>query len=158
MPADHDLDRLDRSILKILQIDNRTPQREIAERVGLSAPAVQRRIKRMEDTKVIQRNVAIVSPAAVHQEITVIVEVEMNSELGALHDAARSAFLSAKEVQQAYYVTGDVDFILIVVLGTMEEYEMLTRRLFFGNHNVKRFRSYVAMERVKVGLDIDTGA
>jgi DNA-binding Lrp family transcriptional regulator len=52
-------DSFDRAILAILQRDNATPQREIAESVSLSAPAVQRRIKRLEETGVIRANVAV---------------------------------------------------------------------------------------------------
>jgi DNA-binding Lrp family transcriptional regulator len=57
-------------------------------------------------------------------------------------------------VQQCYYVTGEADFVLVIVIPTMAAYEALTRRLFFGNTNVKRFRTFVAMDRVKVGLSV----
>jgi len=49
------------------------------------------------------------------------------------------------------------DFILLVVVRTMADYEALTRRLFFDNNNVKRFRSFVSMVRVKVGLTVPFG-
>ena len=55
-------------------------------------------------------------------------------------------------MQQCYYVTGDADFVLVVVVPDMAHYEALTQRLFFGNNNVKRFKTSVAMDRVKVGL------
>lgn len=148
------LDRFDLAILAILQRDNATPQRAIGEAVNLSAPAVQRRIKRMEEEGVIQANVAVVDPAKVGQPITIFVEVEMESEHARLIDAAKRQFTAAPEVQQCYYVTGEADFILIVVVPTMAAYEALTRRLFFGNNNVKRFRTFVAMDRVKVGLAV----
>ncbi|WP_407114269.1 Lrp/AsnC family transcriptional regulator [Bradyrhizobium sp. LMG 9283] len=147
-------DCFDLAILDILQRDNKTPQRAIAEAVGLSAPAVQRRIRRMEATGTIVANVAIVDPSSVRREITVFVEVEMDSELGHMHDQAKRAFSEAPEVQQCYYVTGEVDFILIITVGTMSDYEALSRQLFFGNNNVKRFRSFIAMDRVKTGLSV----
>ena len=149
------LDRFDLAILDVIQKDNKTPQRTIAESIGLSAPAVQRRIKRMEETGTIMANVAVVDPSHVRHEITVFVEVEMYSEFGATHDATRNSFAEAPEVQQCYYVTGEVDFILLVVVRTMADYEAMTRRLFFSNKNVKRFRSFVAMDRVKVGLNVE---
>ncbi|TIO55284.1 MAG: Lrp/AsnC family transcriptional regulator, partial [Mesorhizobium sp.] len=62
------------------------------------------------------------------------------------------------EVQQCYYVTGEADFILVVTVATMADYEALTRRLFFENNNVRRFRTFVAMDRVKVGLEVPVGA
>jgi len=149
-----ELDAFDRAILAILQKDNATPQRAIGERVNLSAPAVQRRIKRMEETGVIRANVALVDPAKVGHPITIFVEVEVESERAELIDAAKRGFAQVSEVQQCYYVTGEADFILVVTVATMADYEALTRRLFFENNNVKRFRTFVAMDRVKVGLEV----
>ena len=146
------LDRADLAILAILQRDNLTPQREIGEAVHLSAPAVQRRIKRMTESGVIQANVALVDPAAVGCPVTLFVEVEVISETADQIQAAKAAFRAAPEVQQCYYVTGDADFVLVVVVPGMAHYEALTQRLFFGNNNVKRFKTSVAMDRVKVGL------
>lgn len=152
-----DLDGFDLAILAILQRDVTTPQRVIGDAVNLSAPAVQRRIKRMEAAGVIRANVAVVAPERVGRLITVVVEVELESEQVALVDQTKKSFVDALEVQQCYYVTGEFDFILVVTVTSMTEYEALTRRLFFGNANVKRFRSFVAMDRVKVGLTVPLG-
>jgi Lrp/AsnC family transcriptional regulator, leucine-responsive regulatory protein len=156
-PSTIDLDQFDLSILDILQKDNSTPQRNIGDAIGLSAPAVQRRIKKMEESGVILANVAIVDPARVGKQITIFVEVEVESERYDLIDAAKKSFTAAPEVQQCYYVTGEADFILVVTIANMREYETLTRRLFFENQNVKRFRTFVAMDRVKVGLSVPIG-
>ncbi|TXI01786.1 MAG: Lrp/AsnC family transcriptional regulator [Rhizobium sp.] len=150
------LDAFDRRILEILQRDNTTPQRTIGEMVNLSAPAVQRRIKRMTEDGVIRANVAVIDPAAVGQVITIFVEVEVISETAQQIEEAKTAFSAAPEIQQCYYVTGEADFILVIVVPSMADYEALTRRLFFGNNNVKRFRTFVAMDRIKVGLSIAT--
>jgi len=80
--------------------------------------------------------------------------VEMESERADLIDAAKREFAAAPEVQQCYYVTGEADFMLVILVPTMSTYEALTRRLFFGNNNVKKFRTFVAMDRVKVGLAV----
>ena len=152
-PGPLTLDSFDLAILNILQRDNTTPQRAIGEAVHLSAPAVQRRIRRMEEAGIIRANVAVVDPTKVGQSITIFVEVEVISETAELIDAKRE-FASAPEVQQCYYVTSEADFVLVVVVPTMTAYEALTRRLFFGNNNVKRFRTFIAMDRVKVGLAV----
>lgn len=151
-----ELDPFDLAILAMLQRDNTTPQRVIGGAVNLSAPAVQRRIKRLEASGVIIANVAVVDPAAVGQPITILIEVELDSERADLIGAAKQQFLATPEVQQCYYVTGEADFVLIVVVPTMAAYEALTRRLFFGNSNVRKFRTFVAMDRVKVGLSVPT--
>lgn len=149
------LDEFDRKILTVLQRDNTTPLRTIGDAVNLSAPAVQRRIKRMREEGVIRANVAIVDPDAVGQSITIFVEVEVISESAQQIEDAKKEFAASPEIQQCYYVTGEADFVLVIVVPTMTDYEALTRRLFFGNNNVKRFRTFVAMDRVKVGLAID---
>lgn len=148
------LDNFDRRILEILQRDNKTPQREIARAVNLSAPAVQRRIRRMEDAKIILANTAVVDPVSVGLPITILVEVEMENEQAEKYDAVKRAFMATPEIQQCYYVTGECDFILVINVSTMTEYEALTRKLFFSNNNVKRFRTFVTMDRVKVGATI----
>lgn len=153
-PSSIALDSFDLMILNILQRDNTTPQRVIGESINLSAPAVQRRIRRMEEAGVIQANVAIVDPTQVGHLITIFVEVELISETSELIDAAKREFAALPEVHQCYYVTGEADFVLVVVVPTMTAYEALTRRLFFGNNNVKRFRTFVAMDRVKAGLAV----
>lgn len=152
-----ELDGFDLVILAILQRDTKTPQRAIAEAVNLSAPAVQRRIRRMEEIGVITAHVAVLDPMRLGAEVTLFVEVEMESERAELFDAAKALFAATPEVQQCYYVTGEADFILIIVVPTMADYEALTRRLFFANNNVKRFRTFVAMDRLKVGLTVPLG-
>ena len=149
-----ELDRFDLDILDILQRDNLTSQRAIGEAINLSAPAVQRRIKKMEEAGVIKANVAVIYPPSVGQAITILVEVHVESERIDLLDATKARLAAAPEVQQCYYVTGDADFILVVTVPTMSAYEALTRRLFFENANVKRFRTLVVMDRVKVGLTV----
>jgi Lrp/AsnC family leucine-responsive transcriptional regulator len=148
------IDEFDRKILAILQADNMTPQRTIGEAVNLSAPAVQRRIKRLTEAGVISGNVAVVDPEAVGQVITIFVEIEVFSETAEQIESAKREFAGTPEIQQCYYVTGEADFILVIVVPSMADYEALTRRLFFGNNNVKRFRTFVAMDRVKVGLGV----
>ncbi len=149
-----DLDDFDRKILAILQRDNRTPQREIGAAVNLSAPAVQRRIRRLEAAGVITANVAVVSAPAVGRPLTIIIEVEMESERPDLLDAMKATFLAAPEVQQCYYVTGQVDIVLVVTVPDMAGYDDLTRRLFLGNPNLRKFRTLVVMNALKTGLAV----
>lgn len=148
------LDEFDLAILEELQVNNRTSLQEIGKSVNLSAAAVQRRVRRMEDAHVIQSNVAIVDPASVGRPITIVVEVQIDSEQADLMDSARREFAAAPEVQQCYYVTGAADFILVLTVSTMEEYEQLSRRLFLENRNVKHFNTFVAMNRVKTSLRV----
>ncbi|MDB5581498.1 MAG: Lrp/AsnC family transcriptional regulator [Bradyrhizobium sp.] len=147
-------DRFDRAILRILQRDNRTPQRTIAESVNLSAAAVQRRIAAMEAAGTIERNVAIVDPGAVELAITAIVEVHLVDERLKTVDSAKASFRAAPEVQQCYYVTGGISFVLVIIVPDLIAYEAMTQRLFARNEAVASFRSLIALDRVKVGAEI----
>lgn len=148
------LDRYDRAILAIVQRDNKTPQRAIAEAVNLSTAAVQRRIAAMEKAGVIVANVAVVDPDAVAATITAIVEVQLKDERAPTSDRAKALFRNAPEVQQCYYVTGGISFVLVIVAPSMPAYESLTRRLFAENELVVHFRTLVALDRVKTGTAI----
>ncbi|WP_171205962.1 Lrp/AsnC family transcriptional regulator [Ruegeria sp. HKCCA0235A] len=145
------LDDFDRAILRILQQDNRTTQHKIGEAVNLSAPSVQRRIRRMEAEGVIRANVAVVDPAAVGLQLTIFVELELVSETPDEIDAVKKSLLNAPEVQQCFYVTGEVDFMIVVVVESMADYEDFTRRMFFENGNIRKFRTFVSMDTIKSG-------
>lgn len=148
------LDGFDRAILRILQRDNKTPQRIIGEAVNLSAAAVQRRIVAMEEAGIIRKNVALIDPAAVNMGITAIVEVHLVDERLHTVDNAKAQFRAAPEVQQCYYVTGGTSFVVVVVVADMIAYEATTRRLFAQNEAVASYRSLIALDRVKMGAEI----
>ncbi len=149
-----ELDTFDISILNLLQKDNFTPQRDIGDKIGLSAAAVQRRIKRLTETGFIMTNTSVLNSQKLGNLITICVTVAMENEKIESIDEAKFLFKSCPEVQQCYYVTGDTDFILIVVVPSMHYYEQLCRRLFFANSNIKRFRSFIATDLVKIGSNI----
>lgn len=148
------LDSFDLKLLAAIQQDARIPQNELGETVNLSTAAVNRRLKRLADEGVIERYAAVLSPNALGYGLTIIANVEIESEQLDQLDATRRSFEACPYVQQCYYVAGEWDFILIFVVQHMEQYNELTRELFFGNGNVKRFRTHVALSCDKVGLTL----
>ncbi|KAA0981547.1 Lrp/AsnC family transcriptional regulator [Pseudomonas sp. ANT_J12] len=142
------LDVYDRKLLTLLQKNNRMSQRQLAEEVNLSPSAVNRRIAALEAAGVIKENVSIVDPASVGRPITVLVEVKLESERLDLLDQIKKRFVTCPQVQQVYYVTGDFDFLLVLNVRDMGEYEQLTRELFFFG-NIKQFKTFVAMQNNK---------
>ena len=74
------------------------------------------------------------------------------SEQLALLDQMKQRFLAREEIQQCYYVTGDFDFILVLTARDMKEHEQIARAIFFADKNVKAFKTFVTMDRVKAGL------
>lgn len=112
-------DDFDRAILAILQRDNTTPQREIAEAVHLSAPAVQRRIKRLQEAGIIRANVAVLDQCRLGRPLTIMVEVRVASEQPHRVAPFRRRVQEDPAVQQCYAITGDADFLLILTAASM---------------------------------------
>eukprot|EP01030_Chromulinospumella_sphaerica_P002679 gene2679-2621_t len=148
------LDRFDLAILDILQAENTTPQRAIAQAVNLSAPAVQRRIQRLKDSGVIRANVAVLDPVKVGKPLTIVLEVHLDNERPDRTAPLRARIAAEDAVQQCYSVTGEADYLLVVNVASMADYEALTRRLFEGDDNIKRFRTSVALASLKTGLRV----
>ena len=148
------LDSYDRVLLAALQEDARVPQSALGERASLSTAAVNRRLKLLAGEGVIERYTACINPKALGYDLTIVVEVKVESERADLLDAMQRSFAACPQVQQCYYVAGDCDFVLIFLVRDMEQYVELTRRLFFESNNVKSFKTLVAMNRVKTGLGV----
>ncbi|KVP01979.1 AsnC family transcriptional regulator [Burkholderia ubonensis] len=148
------LDAFDRKLLMEVQRDAQTPQNELGARVNLSTAAVNRRLRRLAEDGVIERYTSVVAPEKVGYALTIVVNVEMEREQIDQIDAMKRTFERCPQVQQCYYVTGEWDFVLILTVRDMDQYNALTRQLFFSNNNVKRFKTLVSMGRVKVGLDV----
>jgi len=149
-----DLDARDRHLLDLLQEDARQPLEALAREVGLSAPAVQRRLKRLRRDGVIRRDTIEVRPEAVGLPMTFIVAVELERERAEQIDAFRRKVLREPRVQQCYYVTGEADFILIVLGRDMDDFEAFTRRVFFDDPNVRHFRTSVVMGEAQRSLGV----
>ncbi|GAA4034401.1 Lrp/AsnC family transcriptional regulator [Allokutzneria multivorans] len=151
------IDDVDRAILAILQRNSRTIAEDIGAEVGLSAAAVQRRIKRLRENGTINREVAVLDPRALGQEMTFVVLVELERERAHLLEELRRRFLEDEHVQQCYCVTGQIDFVLVISARDMAEFDAVTRRVLFDNPTVRRFTTNVVLDRVKVGLTVPTG-
>jgi len=148
------LDDFDLALLDAIQRDATRSQQELGAHVNLSSAAVNRRLKKLADDGVIRKTVSLVDPARVGYPLTIIAEVEVESERLDLLDAMKRSFLTCPQVQQCYYVAGECDFVLVFLVKDMAQYTTLTRELFFENNNVKRFRTLVSMSNVKVGLEV----
>ncbi|SDM35982.1 DNA-binding transcriptional regulator, Lrp family [Franzmannia pantelleriensis] len=152
------LDQFDLALLEAVQQDATISQQDLGARVNLSSAAVNRRLKKMNMHGVIRKTVALVDPAHLGYALTVITEVEVESERLDLLDAMKRSFLACPQVQQCYYVAGACDFVLVMLVRNMEEYTQLTRELFFESNNVKGFKTLVSMSNVKVGTAVPVGS
>ncbi|MBN4664498.1 Lrp/AsnC family transcriptional regulator [Pandoraea nosoerga] len=152
------LDSYDVALLAAIQRDATTPQHALGAQVNLSSAAVNRRLRKLADEGVTRKTVTLVNPASVGYPLTVITEVEVENERLDLLDAMKRSFLACPQVQQCYYVAGECDFVVIMVVRDMAQYTELTRALFFESNNVKRFKTLVTMSHVKAGLEVPLDA
>lgn len=154
------MDRVDKKILALFQSDTRRIAAEIGEAVGLSAAAVQRRLKRLRETGMIRREIAVLDPAMAGVPITCIVTLGLIPHAGPHQqiDRFKRDMKAASEIQQCYHVTGTMDFVLVVTAKSMEDYAAFTRTWFESNATVARYDTHVVLERVKVGLEVPIGA
>ncbi|QIE55667.1 Lrp/AsnC family transcriptional regulator [Pikeienuella piscinae] len=148
------MDSFDVKLLELIQENSRLTADQLSEFVNLSPSACQRRIKRLRDDGVIEAEVAVLSPAAVGRGLMMVVGVTLEREHPDIINGFKESMRAMPEVMQCLYVTGGVDFILIVTAKTMEQYDAFTQRFFFENPNIRRFETSVVMDRVKMRLSV----
>ena len=143
-----DLDTIDRRILAVLQDDAATPIAEVAQRVGLSQTPCWKRIKRLQDTGVIQKRVALVDREALGLPLTVFVAIRTSR-----HDEEWLAAFSKSasvlpEVVELYRMSGEVDYLLKVVVQDIAAYDRFYKRLIAAAPLTDVSSSF-AMEQIK---------
>ena len=146
------LDSFDRRILDIVQRDGELTADAIGERIGLSASATLRRLRRLKAEGAIAATVAIVDPATIGKPTFFIVALEIERERPELLAQLRRWFAGEDQVQQVYYVTGSADFVLIITAPDVDSYDALMARMIADNSNVRRFTTNVALGIGKRGL------
>src|SRR6185503_20120217 len=152
------LDPIDCRILALLQDDNQVTNLALAERVGLSPPACLKRVRRLREEKVVIKDVALVDPDKVGQTIVAFVGVELDRQREDVLAAFERKMVAEPEVQQCYFVSGEIDYLLIVTCRDMEAYNAFARRVLANEHNIKRFRSSFNLSRVKYETKLPIGA
>ncbi|MEO9274344.1 Lrp/AsnC family transcriptional regulator [Marinomonas sp. 5E14-1] len=148
------LDNFDHHILKIMQSNSRRTTESIGQEIGLSSTAVQRRLKHLRDSKVIEKEVAILSPSKIGSHVLILVEVVLVRGGSSVVNNFKLKMQNHPSVQQCYYVAGKNDFILMIAASSMQEYELITQTLFMDDETILKFHSNIVMNNVKVGLEI----
>ena len=148
------IDDRDLTLIRLMQSNARTNLDVLSEASHLSVPSVQRRLKKLRNQGVIEKEVAVISPEKLGFHMTFIVMVELERESLDMLNAFKKQIDQEARVQQSYYVTGESDFILICVVQSAVDFEDLTHTLFFNNTNVRRFRTSMVLNKHKVGLEI----
>lgn len=148
------MDAFDHQLLKLMQANTRRTTEEIGQQIGLSATAVQRRLKTLRQSGVIEKEIAVLSPTELGSYILVIVEVVLAQGGNPAINNFKKKALNYPEVQQCYYVAGKNDFILVIATKNMQRYDTLTQELFLDDKSILKFHSNVVMGNVKVSLEV----
>jgi len=144
-----DLDATDLRILDLLQSDASRSNQDLAAAAHTSAATCLRRVKRLVDAGVIERRVAILSPARLGAGLTAIVEVSLDRQ-GAEHLAEfEPRAVAEPAVQQCYRVSPGPDFVLVLQVADMAAYAALVQRLFTQDANVRNVKAFFSVKRAK---------
>jgi DNA-binding Lrp family transcriptional regulator len=149
-----ELDRFDRQLLELVQEDAGLTAAQLAKAVELSPSAIQRRLKRLREAGVIVRLAAVVDPAAVGRPTFFVVSLQIERERPELLAQLKKWLAAERAIQQAYYVTGEADYVLVVSAPDTEAFDALMSRLVAENPNVRRFVTNVALAVIKRGLSV----
>ena len=144
----HDLSKVDRRILALLQQDGRLSVAEIGRRVGLNPSPCADRIKRLESMGVIKGYQAKLSPEALDAGLVVFVQVRLQRTAGDAFEAFTEAIELIPEVEGCHLVSGDFDFLIKARVKDMSHYKTLLAGSLLQLPNVQESKSYPVMETV----------
>ncbi|OWQ86969.1 ArsR family transcriptional regulator [Roseateles aquatilis] len=142
------LDSIDRKILELLQRDATIQVADLAEAVGLSQTPCWRRVQRLKEAGVITRNVMLVDPKKVNVGVTVFVSVRTNIHSQAWLAQFRAAVEAIPEVVEFYRMSGEIDYLLRVVVPDIAAYDLVYKRLI-ASTQLSDVSSSFAMEELK---------
>jgi Lrp/AsnC family transcriptional regulator, leucine-responsive regulatory protein len=143
-----DLDHFDHRIIEIVRRNNLEPARAIAAQVGLSESAVLRRLRRLRATGVIMADVALIDPARLAPSITIHVLVELTKSGLRMEQEFAARLARRPEVVGAWNVTGRTDFLLTVMVPSIEAYQRFSDEVLAVDENVRDFETLVSLREI----------
>ena len=148
------LDATDLRILAQLQEDASLSNHALAEAVHVSPATCLRRVRRMAEAGIIERQVAVLSPDKLGHGLTALVEVSLDHQAEERLADFEARVVNEPAVQQCYRVSPGPDFVLVLVVADMEGYHAVARRLFTQDANVRNVRSFFSIRRAKFGTAV----
>ncbi|MGO9816997.1 MAG: Lrp/AsnC family transcriptional regulator [Acidocella sp.] len=145
-----DLDNIDRAILRLLAADASLSLNEIADKVGLTATPCWKRIKRMEELGIIKGRIAVLDADKLGLPVSVFVSVETSDHSAEWLARFAKAIAETPEIVGAWRMSGDVDYLLHVVVADIAAYDAFYRKLIAAVP-LRNVSSRFAMERMKDG-------
>jgi Lrp/AsnC family leucine-responsive transcriptional regulator len=148
-----DLDDIDLRLLDLLQRDASRSNNTLAELASVSPPTSLRRIKRLRELGVIERDIALLSPdrlaPVLGHGLTALVEISLDQQSAEALDRFETRVVADDAVQQCYRVSPGPDFMLVLHCADMPSYLALTQRLFTADANVRNVKAFFSVKRAK---------
>jgi Lrp/AsnC family transcriptional regulator len=123
------MDKLDKKILELLQKNGGLTAAELADRIGLSKAPCWRRIKRLEEEGVIKQTVALLDARSLNLGTTVFVTLKTGNHSEAWFDKFVKAVRDIPEVTEIHRMSGDVDYLMRIVVPDIDAYDVVYKRL-----------------------------
>jgi Lrp/AsnC family transcriptional regulator, leucine-responsive regulatory protein len=143
------LDEIDRKILRHLQEEARISNADLADRVGLSPAPCLRRVRSLEEGRVIRKYVTLLDPAAVNLGVTVFVQISLDLQVEDRLEIFERAVMRRPEVLECYLMTGDADYLVRVVVPDVAAYERFLKDTLTRIEGVAGIKSSFALKQVK---------
>ena len=147
--GEDDPDDIDRRLLDLLQADASRTNQALAEAAGISPATALRRVRRLTEAGVIERQVALLAPRLSDEGLTGIAEVSLDRQAVELLDAFEARAAAEPGVQQCYRVSPGPDFVLVAWVPDMAAWSALVQRLFTQDANVRNVKTYFSVKRAK---------
>ena len=148
------LSRIDKKILRELQLDGRISFTELARRVGLTTTPCLERVKRMEREGVIQGYTTLLDPTSLQAALVVFVQIRLSRTSQNIFAKFKKAAMALNAVQECYLVSGNFDYLIKARVADMNAYRILLGDTLLTLPGVQESTSYVVMEEVKETLNV----
>jgi Lrp/AsnC family transcriptional regulator, leucine-responsive regulatory protein len=148
------LDRIDRKILDLLQVDGRISNVKLAETIHLSPTPCLERVKRLEKEGFIKKYVAILEPKMLNSALVSFIEVSLGRTTTAAFDNFKDVVLKMDEVQECHMVAGGFDYLIKVRTRDMEHYRNFLSEKLALIEDISNTHTYVVMEEIKASSAI----
>ena len=152
-----ELDAIDHRLLHLLQADASRSNQALAEAAHVSPATALRRVRRLVEAGVIERQVAIVAPAQVGG-LTALVEISLDRQGAEQLEAFERRAVADAAVQQCYRVSPGPDLVLVVWVTDMPAYHALVQRLFTADANVRNVKTFFSVHRAKFAPAVSLSA
>lgn len=146
------LDSFDKKILQLMQSNCRLASEVIAEQVGLSASAVQRRLKRLREEGAIQAEIAVINSELSTHPMTFIAGIEIDRDNYTVLNKFKRWAESQPFIQQVFYVTGNVDLMVVITAKNAKSYDGFIEQLMDQFPQIRRVMTNVVLDTPKQSL------